>query len=446
MLKFSGLCALVVLAGQFVSGDPLQWMDAAVKGDVAKLRKLFEEDPSYLNSMDRETGRTAAIEAALNGQVKALEALIAWGADVVRPFEAKGGFSAFDAAVKEGHKDVALMLLPLINPNEETFKDGLRPIHRASEGTTAGHVEILKALLKTGKVSANDKSRESMTPVGYALRAISKTKFREPLKLASTALGYKRDIVTILLEHGADAEELSDDHVTALGLAFRDVAAYKQREKAVRVLPDFRGNFTADDRMLEAVQREDWAWVEVEIKERGANVNAHQKSNKQTALMTACLKGDLKTAKKLVEWGADATIGEEGEYTPMHGAGYQGHANIAKFLIEELKVDPNPIHKDGYRPLHRACWGRQPRHVEFVKYILSTGLVDPDTPTATGLTPLKMIASHEAYRNPHIAKVLVSFGADVSKLTEKETEILQLVSDDDFQTCPAFFKPSTSID
>ena len=40
--------------------------------------------------------------------------------------------------------------------------------------------------------------------------------------------------------------------------------------------------------------------------------------------MFASLLGSFKTAKLLLERGADTTISEKDGYTPIHGAGYQG--------------------------------------------------------------------------------------------------------------------------
>jgi hypothetical protein len=43
----------------------------------------------------------------------------------------------------------------------------------------------------------------------------------------------------------------------------------------------------------------------------------------QTPLMFAVLNGKVEAVKLLIARGANATIGENGGYTPMHGAGYQ---------------------------------------------------------------------------------------------------------------------------
>lgn len=80
----------------------------------------------------------------------------------------------------------------------------------------------------------------------------------------------------------------------------------------------------------------------------------------------------------LLDHGADVTIGEYMGYTPIHGAGFQGRAELAKLLVQKANMNVMDRHKDdGFTPLHRACWGSQPRHTETVKVLLELG-ADPD--------------------------------------------------------------------
>merc|ERR1739838_88517 len=53
----------------------------------------------------------------------------------------------------------------------------------------------------------------------------------------------------------------------------------------------------------------------------------------QTPLMMSVLGGHYKLVKELLEMKADTSIPEKDGYTPMHGAGFQGRAEIAQMLI-----------------------------------------------------------------------------------------------------------------
>lgn len=56
------------------------------------------------------------------------------------------------------------------------------------------------------------------------------------------------------------------------------------------------------------------------------------------------LRGNLESVKFLLAAKADTSIPEKDGYTPMHGAGFQGRAEIAKLLIAH-GLNPSEKHK-----------------------------------------------------------------------------------------------------
>ena len=86
--------------------------------------------------------------------------------------------------------------------------------------------------------------------------------------------------------------------------------------------------------------------------------------------MAAVLSGATQSVAFLLEHlDADPTIPERDGYTPMHGAGFQGRADIAQLLIDrhlqhhDCPVDA-PHTGDYVTPLWRTTWGSEKRHVE----------------------------------------------------------------------------------
>lgn len=67
----------------------------------------------------------------------------------------------------------------------------------------------------------------------------------------------------------------------------------------------------------------------------------------------------------------------------MHGAGFQGRAEIAQLLFDHNVK--HIAHDDGFFPLHRACWGREKRHRDTVKVFVTNG-VDVDLKARNGDT------------------------------------------------------------
>ena len=75
----------------------------------------------------------------------------------------------------------------------------------------------------------------------------------------------------------------------------------------------------------------------------------------------------------------------------MHAAAYQGQASVINVLVTH-GLDPSERHKDGYTPLHRACWGGTAGHAEAVGVLIAAG-VSANEPAANGKLPMEMAAT-----------------------------------------------------
>eukprot|EP00538_Stauroneis_constricta_P007063 CAMPEP_0119547742 /NCGR_PEP_ID=MMETSP1352-20130426/1799_1 /TAXON_ID=265584 /ORGANISM="Stauroneis constricta, Strain CCMP1120" /LENGTH=213 /DNA_ID=CAMNT_0007592759 /DNA_START=98 /DNA_END=739 /DNA_ORIENTATION=+ len=143
--------------------------------------------------------------------------------------------------------------------------------------------------------------------------------------------------------------------------------------------------------LFQSVRNDDPDLIKQQL-DKGADIN-FQGPGGQTPLMHAVLQGRYKAVKFLLEAGADTSIGEKDGFTPLHGAGFQGRAKIAKDLID-AGLDPMEFHaRDGYLPMHRACWGREKRHAQTVKVFLQEGM-SPTQPAKNGKTPMEMAANN----------------------------------------------------
>ena len=83
----------------------------------------------------------------------------------------------------------------------------------------------------------------------------------------------------------------------------------------------------------------------------------------------------------------------------MHGAGFQGRPEIASELIS-FGLEAGDVHKDGFTPLHRACWGREKRHAETVRVLVEEGGLPVDVKSGAGTT------CDDVTTNPHTKKVI----------------------------------------
>lgn len=119
----------------------------------------------------------------------------------------------------------------------------------------------------------------------------------------------------------------------------------------------------------------------------------------ETAVMLAAFKGHLETVKLIHARGA---VLRQSGWTALHYAAFQGHAAIARYLIDS-KADVNARAPNGATPLMLAA---RNGHRDVVQVLLGTA--DPNLTTDTGATALQW-----ALREGHteIAQALRRSGA-----------------------------------
>jgi ankyrin repeat protein len=117
----------------------------------------------------------------------------------------------------------------------------------------------------------------------------------------------------------------------------------------------FLAVYAVPPRLAAAVRANDADALRLALAAEPELLNSREEGSLRTALMSAALAGSTRVVEALLELGADSTIPEKDGYTPMHGAGFQGRAGVAKALLKHGV--PHERHTDGYWPIHRACWG-----------------------------------------------------------------------------------------
>jgi len=150
-----------------------EFLDAATRGDVSKVKTMLHSDPSLAQAKD-ENGVSVIIKATYYGKKDVVDALLESGVEL----------DVFEAAAT-GHTQRALDLIAKDASLTNAYSvDGFTPLGFA---TFFGQREVVKTLLKAG-ADVNAASRESMkvTP------------------LASAAAAKQTQIARLLIEHGAN--------------------------------------------------------------------------------------------------------------------------------------------------------------------------------------------------------------------------------------------------
>jgi ankyrin repeat protein len=135
--------------------------------------------------------------------------------------------------------------------------------------------------------------------------------------------------------------------------------------------------------------------------EGGADIDAMAPDG-HTPLLDAAREGHVEVVEVLLEAGADPRIVDQGNMkaTPAHKAGYMGHADVARLLVADPRLEldaQGPF--NGYTALHDAIWHG---HTDTARVYLEAG-ARTDLRALDGRTPLEMARD---YGYPEIAALL----------------------------------------
>ena len=147
-------------------------------------------------------------------------------------------------------------------------------------------------------------------------------------------------------------------------------------------------------------------FVRLLVIENSEDVDTRDVGNKSTPLHLASREGHAEVARFLVDHGADMTAQDKQKSSPLHLASERGHIEIAQFLVER-GADMTARDKHGATPLHLALgWD----HTELAQFLIERG-VDATARNNDGLTPL-----HQVSAGGHVKLVqpLIERGADVT--------------------------------
>jgi ankyrin repeat protein len=135
--------------------------DAAMNGDLSRLRELLKQDPGLVNARD-DDGDTPLHVAAMYGQTEAIELLGELGAD----FNARNNYGStpLHRAAAYGQTEAAKLLGELGAELEARDNKGQTPLHRAA---ACGETEMAKLLMELG-ADLEAKDNNGMTPLHWA--------------------------------------------------------------------------------------------------------------------------------------------------------------------------------------------------------------------------------------------------------------------------------------
>src|ERR1035438_8948319 len=175
--------------------------------------------------------------------------------------------------------------------------------------------------------------------------------------LTRTIFTGHRELVALLLAHGADAQRRDKS-----GASPMENAAGGRHAEVLELLIAAAGPAAAETGALltEAALKGQTDIADLLIA-KGANVDARDKSG-ATPLHQAALKGNLAFATLLLQHGADVNARDRDGATPLHNAALSGGSEMAALLLDKgatVNAREAGDAESGATPLYlAAAWGR----------------------------------------------------------------------------------------
>ncbi|XP_053177266.1 ankyrin repeat and protein kinase domain-containing protein 1 [Scomber japonicus] len=253
------------------------------------------------------------------------------------------------------------------------------------------HFSGKKNLLHFTVASGDAESVEHVMSLGAEVNC---TTARGYTPLVIAVLHRLHDIISLLLEHGADTTQGDEDQWTALHFA-----AQNGDDRTVRLLLD---------KGAVADAREKAGWIPLHLacqnghetvvrlllsRLSGEAVGEREEAQGRTPLHLASAYGHLNIAKLLLSHGADPNATDHSLSTALHLSAEEGHNRVVRQLVKS-GASTDSADGRGYTPLHLAALKG---HTGICRQLLSNG-GSQDSKTLQGWTPMHLAAlkGHEA--------------------------------------------------
>jgi len=336
--------ALLLAGGLAAASTDTRIVDAAMRGDKDAVRTLIKQKVDV--NAARGDGSTALHWAAYNDDVDLVKLLLASGAN-------------FKAVTREGAITPLFMACTNGDPAmiEEFLKAGADANSQKANGTTAlmmastsGNVDSVLTLLNHG-ADPNAKESHGQTALMFAA-------------------ALDRDaVVRVLIAHGAGLNAATPvrkmEHVRfdQDGNIVEDKPAAKPAANSAAGAPDEKAIETAKaelDEFAHALGLKSAVFLPAvakrntragDVAARGPRKIGADFMGGMSALLYAAREGHLKTARALVEAGADLNAVNGDKISPLVMAIINGHYELGKYLLDR-GADPNIATTSGLTALY----------------------------------------------------------------------------------------------
>ncbi|CAB3407274.1 unnamed protein product [Caenorhabditis bovis] len=379
---------------------------AAFNGHLAIVHLLLQHK-AFVNSKSK-TGEAPLHLAAQNGHVKVVNVLVQ---DHGASLEAitLDNQTALHFAAKFGQLGVSQTLLALgANPNARDDK-GQTPLHLAAENDFPDVVKlflkmkhnnnrgVLTAIDHNGFTCAHIAAMKGSLAVVRELMMIdkamviqAKTKTLEATTLHMAAAGGHANIVKILLENGANAEDENSHGMTALHLGAKN-------------------GFVS---ILEAFDQNLWRRCSRKTGLNALHIAAYYGNSDFVNEMLKHVPASIRSEPPIYNHHVNKEFSTEYGFTPLHLAAQSGHDSLVRMLLNQgVQVDATSTTMNVI-PLHLAA---QQGHIAVVGMLLSRSTQQQHAKDWRGRTPLHLAAQNGHYE---MVSLLIAQGSNINVMDQ----------------------------
>jgi ankyrin repeat protein len=357
---------------------------ACTNGNAAIVQLLLDAGADANKAL--KGGETPLMTAARTGKIDAVKALLAKGADVNAKLE--GGQTALMWSATEGHLAVVEALLAAGADFKTPLATGFTPMLFA---VRAGHADVVRVLLKAGV---------DINAITQPTRTANKLLRRGASALTLAVENGRFELAAMLLDLGADPNDMRSGYTPLHILAW--IRKPDIGEDEGDPVPEDPRNYSSEQLIRKLVAK-------------GANVNARLTGGPSgparitrrgcTPFMLACDTADTPFMKLLVELGADPTILNSENQTPIMAAaglgtrsaeeeaGTDDEAVEAIRYLLTLGLDINAVSNNGDTAMHGAAFANFPKVVKFLD-ANGAKIEIWNQPNKRGWIPLRVAEGH----------------------------------------------------
>ena len=357
---------------------------ACINGNAEMITLLLEAgaDPNAA----LRGGETPLMTAARTGKVSAVKALLIRGAAV--DAQLPQGQTALMWAAADGHFEVVEALLAAGADFRTALTSGFTPMLFAVRG---GHTPIVRALLEAG-IDVNEPAEPARNVRKFLRKGAS--------ALTTAIENGHFELAALLLDLGADAGDARSGYTPLHILSW--IRKPDRGEADGDPVPEGSGNLTSEDLIRRLVAK----GANVDQRLTGGPSGGGRIARKGcTPFMLAADTADTEFMRLLVEFGADPTIPNLDQCTPIMAAaglgtrtaeeeaGTEDEAVEAINYLLSLGADINAVSSHGDTAMHGAAFANFPKVVNLLA-AKGAKIEIWNQPNKRGWTPLRIAEGH----------------------------------------------------